>query len=118
MDVHFEDGPGYLLARTIGAFALPAMLATFEKIAAEARARGVRRVLIDSASMSGEIPELDRYDLGKRAAETFAHVERLAVLRSTGIRYTGFAFDVAQNRGLDARAFVDRAEAERWLLSD
>ena len=118
MEVQFEDGPSILVASATGSYSLEAMLATLECVAAEARSRAARRVLLDLRSVTGEVPDLDRYDLGKHAAETFAHVERLGVIRSPHLRYSAFAFDVAQNRGLDARPFLDRAEAERWLASD
>jgi len=115
MEVHFEDEPSFLVARAAGSFSLEGMIATFEKTAAVARARGARRVLFDAAAITGDLPDLDRYDLGKRAAEVFAHIERLAVVRPANVRYTGFAFDVAQNRGLDARAFLDPKAAADWL---
>ena len=110
-----EDGPGYLVVHVAGAFSLKESLATLEKAASVARARGMRRILFDASQVTGNPSDIDRYDVGKEAAELFAHIERLAFVRWATSRYTGFAFDVAQNRGLDARAFLDRAEAERWL---
>ena len=118
IEVQFEDGPGILVASATGSYSLEAMLPMLERVAAEARTRGARRVLIDVSRVGGEVPDLDRYEMGKYAAGTFAHIERLGVLRAPDLRYTGFAFDVAQTRGLDARPFVARAQAERWLASD
>jgi len=43
------------------------------------------------------------------------HVERLAIVRPAHLRYTRFGIDVAHNRGLDIRAFVDAKTAEDWL---
>lgn len=116
--MQFEDSPGILVASATGSYSLETMLPMLESVAAEARTRGARRVLLDVSQVGGEVPDLDRYEIGKHAAGTFAHIERLGVLRSPHLRYTGFAFDVARNRGLDARPFLDRAEAERWLASD
>jgi len=116
--VQFEDSPGILVAGATGSYSLETMLPMLERVAAEARTRGARRVLLDVSQVGGEVPDLDRYEMGKRAAGMFAHIERLGVLRPSHLRYTGFAFVVAQNRGLDARPFLDRAEAERWLASD
>jgi len=104
-----------LLVRASGAYALKEMLAVLEGMGATARARGARRILLDVSKVSGDLPDLDRYDLGKGAAALLAHIERLAVVRRADLRYTGFAFDVAQNRGLDARGFIDPKEAEAWL---
>jgi hypothetical protein len=92
------------------------MLALLEGIGTTARARGARRILLDLVGVTGDLPDLDRYDLGKEAAALLAHIERLAVIRRADLRYTGFAFDVAQNRGLDARGFIDPKQAEVWLV--
>ena len=118
MEAQFEDGPAYLVMHLAGPFSLESALATLEKAASAARARGTRRVLIDATQVTGDPSDLDRYDMGKEAAEVFAHVERVAFVLWASARFTGFAFDVAQNRGLDVRPFRDRAEAARWLASD
>ena len=90
-------------------------LKLFERIAEVAKERGAQRVLIDAIAIDGDMPDLDRYDLGKRAASLLSDIGRIAVVRGPSIRYTGFAFEVAQNRGLDVRSFADRAEAVAWL---
>src|SRR5262245_47603161 len=117
MQVQFEDGPGYLVVNMAGGFALKESLAVLEKAASAARAKGMRRILIDASRVTGDPSDMDRYDAGKEAAGVFAHIERLAFVRWASARFTGFAFDVAQNRGLDARPFLDRKEAEAWLRS-
>lgn len=117
MEVQFQDGLGLLVASATGSYSLEAMLPMLDKVAAEASARGVQRILLDLRDVTGDVPDLDRYELGKHAAKAFAHVDRLGVLRQARLRHTSLAFDVAQNRGLDARAFLDRTEAERWLTS-
>ena len=38
-----------------------------EMVGAEAKDKHVRRGLIDAADVTGEMPDLDRYDFGKRA---------------------------------------------------
>jgi hypothetical protein len=117
--VHLEDNdPALLVAKAMGSYSLESLLAVFEKLAAAARMRDVRRVLLDLSAVAQDIPDLDRYDMGKRGAELFTHVDRLAVVRGAHHRYTGFAVDVAQNRGLDARGFLDRTEATQWLHSN
>lgn len=98
-----------------GDYSLADGLALFQRVAATARERGARLVLVDLVGLVGDIPDLDRYDLGKEGAEILGHVERLAVVRAPGYRYTGFAVDVARNRGLNIRVFTDRSEAIEWL---
>jgi hypothetical protein len=117
LNAQYEDAPRFLLVRASGAYALKEMLALFEGMGTTARARGVRRMLLDVSEVTGDVSDLDRYELGKEAAALLAHVERLAVVRRPDLQYTSFAFDVAQNRGLHARGFIDPKEAEAWLVS-
>ena len=107
-----------VVAKAVGSYSLESLLAVFEKIAAAARTRGARWILLDLSAVAEDIPDLDRYDMGKRGAEIFAHIDRIAVVRGEHHRYTGFAANVARNRGLDARGFLDRAKAAQWLRSD
>ena len=118
VQVQFEDGSAFLVARMSGEFSLQGMLAALERIAAESRSRAARRILVDISAVEGDIPDLDRFDIGRRGAEIFSHIERLGVLRDPRMRFTGFALDVAQNRGLDVHAFLERAEAVQWLTRD
>jgi len=104
-----------LFVRASGPYALKEMLAVLKGMGVTAQARGARRILLDLSEVTGDPPDLDRYELGKEAAALLAHIERLAVIRRAELRYIRFAFDVAQNRGLNARGFVDRKEAEAWL---
>ena len=116
LDVRFVEDPGYLVVSAAGPSSREKAMRLLEDIAAEAKHKGVQRVLIDAVDVTGDMPDLDRYDFGKRAAELLGHVERLAILRGPGFRYTGFFFDVAQNRGLQTRAFAVREEAIAWLI--
>ena len=116
MDLGLAEDSRYLVARPAGASTLEKAVRLLEIIAAETNEKGVRRVLIDAVDVTGDMPDLDRYDFGKRAAGLLGHVERLAILRGPGFRYTGFFFDVAQNRGLQTRAFLVRKEAVAGLI--
>ena len=116
LNAQYEDAPRFLLVRATGAYALKELLAVLEERGATAQSRGARGILLDLAVVTGYVPDLDRYDLGKEAAALLAHIERLAIVRRADLRYTSFAFDVARNRGLDARGFVDAKEAETWLV--
>jgi len=115
MEVQFEDAGAFLIAKVSGVFSLRAMLSIVEKIAAEARARHAERVLVESLDVTGDIPNIDRYYLGKGAAEMLLHVERVAILRPAHLRYARLGIDVAHNRGLDIRAFLDAEAAKDWL---
>jgi hypothetical protein len=111
----FEDRPGYLLAHVSGPHSLDEGRAVFRQIAAAARERNARRILLDSTGITGHVPDLDRYDLAKEAAAMLHQVERLAMVVGAFPQYTGFGIDVARNRGLDVRPFRDPDEAIAWL---
>ena len=117
MNTQYEDAPRFLIVRVSGAYALKQLLAVLERTGATARSRGARRILLDLSAVTGAPRDLDRYDLGKEAASLLSHIERLGVVRRADLQYTSFAFDVAQNRGLNARGFIDSKEAEAWLTS-
>ena len=117
MDVQIEEGADFLIVSVAGPYSLKGTLGMLEKAASAAHTHGLRRILVDASKVTGDPSDVDRYDVGKESAHIFAHVERLALVHWATARYTGFAFHVAQNRGLDARPFRERSEAERWLTS-
>jgi hypothetical protein len=113
--LRLDEIPGRLAARVAGEYALADFLALIETIAARCSVAGTTRVLLDLSEVTGDPPDLDRYDLGRQAAAILGHVQRVAVVLGPAIRYTGFAVDVAQNRGLDLRSFRSEQEALDWL---
>ena len=115
LTLDFEDRPGYLLARVSGTHSLAEGRDVFRRISAVARERGARRVMLDSISITGIVPDLDRYDLAKEAVEQLAHVERVALVVGGFPQYNGFGIDVARNRGLDIQPFKDAQKAIEWL---
>jgi hypothetical protein len=117
IQVQFEGSGEYLTARLSGAHALPDALAAFQKIAVAAREQKAQRLLLDMVGISGEMPDMDRYELGKEGAEIFCQIDRVGILYSTSFRYTGFGVDVANNRGLNVRGFQDPVAAADWLKS-
>jgi len=115
LQLDFEDRPGYLMAKVSGPHSLGEGRAVFQRIAATAQERDVPRVLLDSRGITGEVPDLDRYELFKEAASLLGHLERLAMVVGSFPQYTGFGIDVARNRGLEVQPFKDPREAVAWL---
>ena len=103
------------MAKVSGPHSLDEGRAVFVKIAATAHERDVPRVLLDSRGITGDVPELDRYELFKEAANLLGHLERLAMVVGSFPQYTGFGIDVARNRGLEVRPFKDPRDAVAWL---
>ena len=86
----------------------------------EAAAAGRQNVLVDVRKVNGRVPPLlDRFDFGVHIADqhrAFTPRIRLALLgHEPMIHPERFGELVARNRGADARAFTDEAEALQWL---
>jgi hypothetical protein len=83
---------------------------------------GRRNILIDARQVRGRVPTIfDRYEIGVNIARSWLEQlprVRLAILaHEPMIHPDRFGEIVARNRGADARAFTDEAEAMRWLLA-
>ena len=75
----------------------------------------LRRVLVDFTGVSGEPPDIDRFELGERLAQVFGSTHTLAIIaREESVNR--LAETVAQNRGVPLRVFFSEREALAWLL--
>lgn len=86
----------------------------------QAALAGRDTALIDVRGVSGRLPTiLDRFDIGVRVAQHYLESEprvRIAILgHEPMIHPERFGELVARNRGADARAFTDEAEARAWV---
>lgn len=115
MKLQFAQQPGYLEARIDGIERLEHYLAAFRQVADEAARLGARRLYLDLATVGVDLPDLDRFELGREAAALFRQVDRVAVLMHPRARYTGFAIDAANNRGLEVQAYFTAGDALGWL---
>ena len=80
------------------------------------RAHNRRRVLIDITGMDGDIPQLDRFLLGKRVGRLWGRRVKVAILTHPE-RITRFFENVANNDGANVQVFGDVESARRWLLA-
>jgi hypothetical protein len=88
----------------------------------EAASAGRRSVLVDVRGVGGRVPTiLDRFETGVRIAMRHHELRpriRLALLgHEPMIHPERFGEIVARNRGADARAFTNEAEALDWLTA-
>ena len=107
----------YLLMRVTGSYGgAEEATADLAAIPERCRAHNRRRVLIDITGMAGDIPQLDRFLLGKRVGRLWGRRIKVAVLAAPE-RITRFFENVANNDGANVQAFGDMESARRWLLA-
>ena len=75
----------------------------------------LRRVLVDLTGVTGQPPDIDRFELGERLAQVFGSSHTLAIVaREESVNR--LAETVAQNRGAALRVFFTERDALTWLL--
>ena len=85
-------------------------------IIAECQAKRVVKVLCDERELRYRLSTCDTFALATFLAEHVPLVSRVAVVcNPEGVPDAEFWENVAVNRGLTVRVFMERAEAETWL---
>lgn len=75
----------------------------------------LRRVLVDLTGITGQPPDIDRFELGERLAQVFGSTVTVAIIgRKESVNR--LAETVAQNRGTALRVFFTEREALGWLV--
>jgi hypothetical protein len=75
----------------------------------------LRRVLVDLTGITGQPPDIDRFELGERLAQVFGSTVTVAIIgRKESVNR--LAETVAQNRGTALRVFFTEREALSWLV--
>src|SRR5438045_7590265 len=119
MQIDFENAGRYLAANVSGPYSLQGMRELIDQIAEESANRKLERVLVDVSHMTGDAPNMERYQYAQYAAERLHRdVRKCAACAGSGQRVEPFTEVVAQNRGLQLRVFGERAEAVGWLTAD
>src|SRR5262245_43271111 len=115
--VEVVEGASHVEARYLGNYSLQRYKAQME-LSARACAEGKRdRLLVDITSLDGYRPTvMERHEIGVLAASLSRTLSKVAVLGTPEQIRDSYAATVARNRGLWVQAFVDRAEALRWLV--
>lgn len=108
----------FIFVQVVGDYAgTEDMIAGMESIVERCREARRWRVLIDVTGLRGEIPQLDRFLLGKRAARIWGQRLRVAIFTRTQ-ETNRFFENVATNDGANVQVFRDRAAAEAWLQTN
>ena len=87
----------------------------FPVFSVAARKRGIRAGLLDVTDLRVTFREFDRYFFGSMASQVWPPLPLAVLGREPVIDPSRFGELVARNRGMNVRAFTDRAEALRWL---
>ena len=113
----FTAQPGWLRAEAAGPVSQGAIAQALPRLFAEVRRLGVRRLLVDLGGVTGDLTNLERYEMGLAVADTLRDLERLAVVSSRRTVVNHHFEDVVNNRGLKTRVFAhdDAAAAQEWI---
>ena len=110
----FHTAPTYLAATLTGPATLHDFFAAIETMAAETRARGASRLLVDLRGVQEDFRFTDHFAMGERARARLAHLQRVAsIVPQT--RRTGTSEQVANQEGILLRVFTSGADASAWL---
>jgi hypothetical protein len=78
----------------------------------ECRKRKCKRVLVDITHVEGEVPDADKFYIGRVSVEVLAGIKIAVVTKKEHINY--FYRDTAVNRGKNVEVFPEH-EAVAWL---
>ena len=99
---------------------VPEMLKLWALVADECRARGVTRVL-GVNGLTGPTSQMDVFEISRQLPAVLGSaVHKIAFVILGGeeaLKVSFFAENVAVNRGLNGRVFVDEDTALAWLLA-
>jgi hypothetical protein len=117
IQLQIEETPGYLAARFTGVGTAEEAWRQFESIAKHCERANKNKLLLDFTGVHTDASFVDRYFLGKEA-QIFAHynLKVASAGRPDQLDPKRFGEIVAQNRGVNLRAFINVADAEQWLL--
>ena len=117
MDLKLEPRDGFLLATATGQVSLDAVLELHRQICDAATKGGFNKILYDCSAITGELSVLEEYEIAKTIAAycMSKSVNPKVALIGRPPSVTGFAAQVASNRGLLVSAFSERQAGLDWL---
>ena len=119
MPIEIEPRSDHIHVVASGLFDHAYLAIAMEAIFSASSRHGLRKILIDTRTLEGEISLMARYDLGRTAAELQREPVRLAfVVTQDQIWPDRFGENVANNRGVVTKVTTDIAEALEWLRRD
>jgi hypothetical protein len=117
MDLTFESREDFLLATATGQVSLHAVLELHRNICDAATKGGFNKILYDCSAMTGALSVLEEYEIAKTIADYCVSKSANPKVALVGKppTVTGFAAQVAMNRGLTVLTFSERQAGVDWL---
>jgi hypothetical protein len=112
-----EDREGYALFAFAGRYDYADFSAIIRGLREECLRRGATRALLDIRKVEGDIPGVERYDLGLRFAEVWGGRLKAGIVAPRD-RINGLFENTAVNRYAQVHVGHDEAVVVRWLLED
>ena len=111
------DCGDYILTDFFGTFSIEEGKRCIDAMAAAAREHGRAKVLLDCRKIKGSLPIGERFEVAEYAATTREVIAKIALVsRADIVLPDNFVENVAVNRGVNLRIFIDFDAAVRWLL--
>ena len=117
MELKLEPRDGFLLATATGQVSLDAVLELHRKICDAATKEKFNKILYDCSAITGALSVMEEYEIAKTIAAYCVSKSvnpKIAVIGKPPT-VTGFAAEVAMNRGLTVLTFSERQAALDWL---
>jgi hypothetical protein len=115
LSLKFTDYSAWIEVQVTGAYDFEDAREFIRILPRESQARGCKRVLIDLLLMEDDIPDWERFLLGKETAEIIGASIQLAVA-APAEKINHFWENTAVNRGANVAIFPSKEEALNWLI--
>jgi len=107
------DSDGYVRVTVLGQVSRAKLGARGATILGSSARIQLARVLVDRSAVTGDVPTLNKFEIGLRAAADLTGRISLAILAHSATT-DPFLETVTRNRGADVRPFTDGAQAGSW----
>ncbi len=115
IDVELQGGLMSVTAR--GNLTFDATLRLLKQVCDTAAEKQIKKILVNSLAVDGDLTTLERYQLGVEIAAYIMQRQKNTRLAFVGQppQMDGFGVRVAQNRGMTVEVFPSEQEALNWL---
>jgi hypothetical protein len=117
VNVEAESAGSHLRVLVTGAYDFADFRALVREALAECARYRHDRAFFDITAVTGEMPDLDRYDLGEQFAREWGQFMRAAILVDSGQRVNKLFETVAINRSAQVQVGFHEETLMGWLLA-
>ena len=111
-----KEERGYLHITFSGTFSLSAAKRCVDEMVEASEERRCSNIMFDCRPMTGDMPIIERFEVGVYGSKTIPRNIRVAMLgREDQLLPDDFFGKVSRNRGLILKVFSDIGEAIKWL---